>query len=66
MNNNNVVVVPDSKDKPECFAWISKTKCNALSCKNCKNCSFYKHRSEVPNYSKYISKSDLIERDKNR
>ena len=64
MNNNdinkkNVVPDSDSKDKPNCFAWISKSKCNALCIKDCKNCSFYRHYSEVPNYDKYISKDEL-------
>lgn len=62
MKKNNIgekVVIPDlnSKDKPSCFAWISKSKCNALNTKECKNCRFYKHYSELPNYSKIIFKS---------
>ena len=64
--NKDVMVVNESSDKSDCFAWISKNKCNALSCKNCNGCSFYKHFSKVSNYSKYISKKDLVERKKNR
>ena len=65
MENSNVVVT-SRKDKTDCFAWISKSKCNALNCKNCKDCSFYKHYCEVQNYGKYISKKDLVERGKNK
>ncbi|MCI9279877.1 MAG: hypothetical protein HFJ02_03650 [Bacilli bacterium] len=61
MKNDNLVVA-SSKDKTDCFAWISKGKCNALNSKDCKNCSFYRSKSEVPNYEKYISKKDLLER----
>lgn len=43
-------------DKVTCFARLSKTKCNALSKKNCECCSFYKHYSEVKNYEKYLPK----------
>lgn len=57
-----VVVISEDEDKPNCFAWISKKKCNALSIKNCKECSFYQHYSKVPNYTKYFSKEDLAER----
>lgn len=64
--NKNTKTVNESSNKIDCFAWISKNKCNALSSKNCQNCSFYKHFSKVLNYSKYISEKDLIERNKNR
>ena len=64
--NKDVIVVNESSDKSDCFAWISKNKCNALIFKNCKGCSFYKNYLNVPNYSKYISKKDLIEREKNK
>ena len=64
--NKDVIVVNESSDKSDCFAWISKNKCNALSCKNCNGCSFYKHFSKVSYYSKYFSKKDLVERKKNR
>lgn len=53
------------EEKFMCFAWISQIKCNALSCKNCSNCGFFKDRKEVPDYDKYISKKDLEERKKN-
>lgn len=53
------------EEKFLCFAWISKNKCNALSCKNCSNCSFFKERKKEPNYDKYISQKDLAEREKN-
>ncbi len=56
------VVVNEVRDKPDCFAWISKKKCNALSIKNCKECNFYQHHSKVQNYTKYFSKEDLAER----
>lgn len=37
-------------DKTNCFAWIDFNTCNALTEKDCKNCSFYKDKSEVKNY----------------
>lgn len=43
-------------DKVECFAWLSKTKCNALSKKECEKCSFYRHYTEVKGYSQYLPK----------
>lgn len=55
----------DQIDKIKCFAWISPTKCNALSCKNCSNCSFFKDRKDVPNYDKYIDKKEIAEREVN-
>lgn len=60
--SKQVVELNEVIDKPDCFAWISKKKCNALCVKNCKKCSFYKHHSEVQNYTKYFSKEDLTER----
>ncbi len=57
------VVVNENIDKPDCFAWISKYKCNALSCKECR---FYQHYSKVQNYTKYFSSKDLAERRKNQ
>ena len=56
MKEKDVVVVNENErdDKPDCFAWLSTLKCNALSKKCCKNCSFYKHKSQVPNYEKYL------------
>lgn len=45
----------NTKDKPECFAWINEKICNALNEKKCENCNFYKHKSEVPNYGKYLA-----------
>ena len=47
MNNTN--------DKPDCFARINEKVCNALNEKKCENCSFYKPKKDVPNYSKYIA-----------
>lgn len=64
MNNN--VVVTSSKNKTDCFAWLSNSKCNALNSKNCANCGFYKNKKDVPNYEKYISKNDLLERRKDK
>lgn len=66
MKNDNLKENNSKENKTDCFAWISKNKCNALSSKNCQNCNFYKHFSKELNYSKYISKKDLMERDKNR
>lgn len=43
-------------DKQDCFAWLSKTKCNALSEKKCESCSFYQHYKEVKDYNKYLPK----------
>lgn len=56
---NDFVVIADVEleDKPNCFAWLSKSKCNALNSKDCKNCRFYKHKNEVPNYKKYLPKN---------
>lgn len=52
-------------NKPDCFAWISNKKCNALSCKNCEKCRFYRHESELPHYQeKFMSKEDREEREK--
>ncbi len=44
----------DENDKINCFARISKESCNALNEKKCKNCSFYKHKNQVPDYKKYL------------
>lgn len=43
-------------DKSDCFAWLNEKQCNALSKKDCKNCSFYKHYLEVQNYQLYLPK----------
>lgn len=43
-----------SNDKIDCFARISKVKCNALKSKKCLNCNFYKKKEDVPNYKMYI------------
>ncbi len=43
-------------DKKECFARLAKEKCNALSKKECENCSFYQHYSQVKGYDKYLPK----------
>lgn len=51
-------LISESNDKLDCFARISKTKCNALKEKKCKNCSFYKNRKDVPNYKKLFIKSE--------
>lgn len=48
MNNQN--------DKIDCFARINENICNALNEKKCENCSFYKNKKEVPNYSAFIKK----------
>lgn len=50
MKNEKVI------DKHDCFAWLSKEKCNALSIKKCDNCSFYRHHTEVKDYQKYLPK----------
>lgn len=54
--NNNVDIKNNDKDKCNCFAWLSKNKCNALSTKNCSNCSFFKDKKDVANYQKYLPK----------
>ena len=54
---NNLV---SDTDKPYCFAWLSKPKCNALVYKNCGSCSFYKHYSDVKGYEKYLPKEKFI------
>lgn len=66
MKKEKEVVVNESIDKPDCFARISKCKCNALSSKDCKECRFYQHYSKVQNYTKYFSSKDLTERRKNQ
>ena len=43
-------------DKLDCFARVNESVCNALSTKECKNCSFYKNKKDVPNYSTYLKK----------
>lgn len=43
-------------DKIDCFARINESICNALNTKECKNCRFYKHKKDVPNYSIYLKK----------
>lgn len=53
-NKTSIGVLNSEKDKPDCFAWLSEHECNALICKDCSNCSFYKPKSEVPDYKKYI------------
>lgn len=57
----DIIVVNESNDKLDCFARISKIKCNALKKKECKNCSFYKPKKEVPDYKKYLQMNDLDE-----
>lgn len=49
-NNEKFVVLNNDDDKVDCFAWKSKTKCNALKTKECKNCSFYKSKILNSNY----------------
>ena len=49
----------------DCFAYVSKNYCNALSVKNCSQCSFYKSKQEVPNYQKYLLNSKKGENEKN-
>lgn len=51
---NNIGQLSNDNDKSDCFAWLSEHECNALTCKDCKCCSFYKPKSQVPNYSKYL------------
>lgn len=56
-------------DKTDCFARINEKTCNALNTKECKNCSFYKSKKNVPNYSIYLEKGkkELIDNtDKNK
>jgi len=53
MKNNNKEL-SDDNDKIECFARISKYKCNALIKKDCKNCNFYKDKKKVVNYKQYL------------
>jgi len=67
MKNNDLIVIPknESNNKLDCFARLSKIKCNALKKKECKTCTYYKKRSEVSNYEKYVSKKDLVEWRKN-
>lgn len=60
MRKEKEVVVNENIDKPNCFARISKTKCNALKNKNCKNCSFYRNRVDVPNYKALLIESEKI------
>lgn len=43
-------------DKVDCFARISEEYCNALTIKECKKCSFYKTKKDVPNYSIFLKK----------
>ncbi len=43
-------------DKIDCFARINEKICNALNEKKCENCSFYKNKKDVPNYSIYLKK----------
>ena len=52
------VVPNEENDKIDCFARISKIKCNALKKKECKNCNFYKNKSQVPDYKKYLLMKD--------
>ncbi len=56
MNNKNIIVLSqeEKEDKIECFARINKVNCNALKKKHCHNCSFYKDKSEVPNFKKLL------------
>lgn len=42
-------------DRKDCFARINEKTCNALIEKKCENCHFYKHKSNVKNYSKYMN-----------
>lgn len=58
---NNIMVVNECNDKLDCFARISKIKCNALKSKECKNCSFYKSKSDVPDYKKYLKINNIDE-----
>lgn len=60
-----VLAVNESNDKHDCFARISESKCNALQKKECKNCSFYKPKSEVPNYKSLLDKDLIYKKGKN-
>ena len=44
------------EDKIDCFARINKEICNALIKKECKNCSFYKHKDDVSDYEEILKK----------
>lgn len=55
----------DKKEMTDCFAYVGKNYCNALSIKNCSQCSFYKSKQEVPNYQKYLLNSKKGENEKN-
>ena len=46
----------DKEDKIDCFARINEHICNALNEKKCENCSFYKSKDQVKNYSVFIKK----------
>jgi len=52
-------------DKEDCFARLSKTECNALSKKECENCSFYQHHLAVKGYEKYLPRSFISSKYKN-
>lgn len=51
---NNIGTLKNEENKLDCFAWLSDHECNALTCKNCRKCSFYKPKNQVPNYEKYL------------
>lgn len=54
-----------NNDKRDCFAWLSEKECNALSDKQCCNCSFYVNYKKI-DYDLYkklwIPKNQKIER----
>lgn len=57
-----------NEDKSDCFARIDDNTCNALVKKDCKNCSFYRPKCEVPNYEKFLrlGKKELVKKNENK
>lgn len=56
VKNVSKVVVNNKEDKTDCFAWITKVKCDILKRKECKNCSFYKNKNDALNHNKNLLK----------
>lgn len=56
------------ENRLDCFARIDETTCNALVKKDCKNCSFYKRKCEVPNYERFLrlGKKELVKKNEKK
>lgn len=64
MDEDNILELIGEDDATNCFARIDCTHCNALIKKECKDCPFFKYRSEIKNNPYYGYSYDNPEKHK--